>query len=178
MKGKFILEVAVESTVAARAAERGGADRIELCADLCAGGITPSLEILREARDAVAVPMHVMLRPRLGNFEYNSGEFAEMKASIALAREHKMDGVVLGILQSDKSVDVERTRELVELALPMQVTFHRAFDECRDLLNALEDVISTGVTRILTSGGECDVLEGIERLQTLLRAAGERIVVM
>jgi copper homeostasis protein len=178
MNGKFILEITVESTGAALAAERGGADRIELCADLRSGGLTPSRELMNEARTAVRLPIHVMIRPRAWNFVYNDEEFAEMKGTIALARELKMDGVVFGILRADNTIDSLRTRALVEFAKPLQVTFHRAFDKCNDLLAGLEDGIATGANRILTSGGAKDVVEGIEPLRTLLKRAGKRIVIM
>ncbi len=119
MNHKFILEISVESTGAALAAERGGADRIELCADLRNGGITPSSELMSEARTAVRLPIHAIIRPRAGNFVYTGEEFDEMKGSISLSRELKMDGVVFGILQKDNSIDVQRTKELVEFASPM-----------------------------------------------------------
>src|SRR5277367_6394161 len=127
MNGKFILEISVESEGAARAAERGGANRIELCADLRVGGLTPSREMMCEVRGTVRLPIHAMIRPRAGNFVYSDEEFAQMKDSIALAHELKMDGVVLGILREDRTIDAPRTRELVDLARPMEATFHRAF---------------------------------------------------
>jgi copper homeostasis protein len=178
MMGEFTLEIAVESTGAAIGAERGGADRIELCADLSAGGLSPSPEVMRETRNAVRVPIFAMIRPRDGNFVYTPEEFTQMRTSIGVARELKMDGVVLGILQGNKNIDVIRTKGLVDFASPMPVTFHRAFDECNDLTQGLEDVISTGATRILTSGGASDVLARIEVLQMLLQAARNRIVIM
>lgn len=178
MIGKFILEVGVESAGAAAAAERGGADRIELCADLHVGGLTPSREIMREARSAVRLPIHAMIRPRAGNFVYSDEEFAQMKASMVLARDLKMDGIVLGILQGNKTVDVSRTRELIDLASPMQATFHRAFDQCSDLSIVLEAVVKTGAKRILTSGGARNALEGAGKLHLLVKSAKNRIVIM
>ena len=178
MTHPVILEIAVESAGAAQAAERGGADRIELCADLGCGGLTPSAEIMRQARNAVKIPIYAMIRPRAGNFAYNGEEFSAMCRGVELAREMKMDGVVLGILREDCSVDVTRTRELVAQARPMKVTFHRAFDECGDLRRALDEVIETGADRILTSGGKLDVMAGQHTLRALVEAAGERIVIM
>jgi copper homeostasis protein len=178
MKRTFILEIAVESTSAALAAERGGADRIELCSELGVGGLTPSAEAMREARSAVRLPIHAMIRPSGGNFVYNSEEFSGMKASIELAREIGMDGVVLGVLRTNNTVDVQRTKELIDFARPMPVTFHRAFEECVDLPGALEDVIDCGATRILSSGGARNVPEGLVYLQALLRSAGDRIVII
>jgi copper homeostasis protein len=178
MKHKLILEITVESLAAAQAAERAGADRIELCAELDCGGLTPSPTLMRKARSAVQIPVFSMIRPRRGNFRYTDEEFCAMKEAIELARERKMDGVVFGILRNDGTVDVKRTRELVERARPMSVTFHRAFDECKDLMRALEEVIETGADRVLTSGGRPDVLRGAQILQTLVRTAGERITIV
>jgi copper homeostasis protein len=178
MTRKLTLEIAVESVAAAEAAERGGADRIELCADLVCGGLTPDALIMQETRASVKIPIHAMIRPRAGSFCYSDEEFFVMKKSTDVARELKMDGVVLGALRDDHSIDVERTIELVERARPMKVTFHRAFDECGDLLRGLEDVVRTGVDRILTSGGAPDAVVGRDTLHTLVKLAGRRIVIM
>jgi copper homeostasis protein len=178
MNDRITLEIAVESVAAAKAAERGGADRIELCSSLSCGGLTPSAESMQQARSSVNKPVFAMIRPRAGNFCYAQEEFRAMKLAIELAREMKMDGVVLGILCEDHSADVERTKELVNLARPMKVTFHRAFDQCRDMMRALENVIQTGVDRILTSGGKPDAVAGAHSLRELAAAAGERIVIM
>jgi copper homeostasis protein len=174
----FLLEIAVESVEAARAAERGGAHRIELCAHLNNGGTTPSMELQREVRAVLRIPIHVLIRPRDGNFVYSKSELESMKQQIEAAKQLGMNGVVLGVLSAIQSVDVEITRELVQHADPLPVTFHRAFDETSDLLQALEDVCSTGSTRILTSGGAKDAITGISTLRRLLAAAGDRIIVM
>ena len=160
------------------AAEHGGADRVELCEDLSAGGVTPRAELLRGVRSQVRVPVFSMIRPRGGNFVYSGAEFSEMRRSISDAKESGMDGVVLGILTEACRVDVARTRELVELAKPLPVTYHRAFDEAGDLHHALDDVIETGAKRILTSGGAKSALEGSAVLAKLIEAAGERIVIV
>ena len=178
MNEQITLEIAVESVAAAQAAERGGADRIELCTSLGCGGLTPSAESMELARSSVTKTIFAMIRPRAGDFCYLPEEFRTMQRGIELAREMKMDGVVLGVLREDLSVDVERTKELVNLARPMKVTFHRAFDECRDLMRALEKVIQTGADRLLTSGGKPDVVAGAESLRELVVAAVERIVIM
>ena len=178
MKNKTILEIAVESVAAAQAAERGGADRVELCAGLACGGLTPSAEMMRVALSALQIPIFAMIRPRAGNFVYTGEEFAAMQRSIELAREMRMDGVVLGILRDKNSVDVQRTKELVEQARPMKVTFHRAFDACDDLLRAMENVIAAGADRILTSGGEPEVVAGLSALRALVEAARDRVVIM
>lgn len=178
MARKYLLEISVETVERAVAAERGGADRIELCAELTVGGLTPSRELLRSVRENVRIPIFSMIRPRGGNFVYSADEFAEKKRAIAAAKEAGMDGVVLGILHADQNVDVERTRELVALARPLPVTFHRAFDACPDLCVALEDVIRTGAARILTSGGAASAWEGAETLAKLFAAAGNRVVIV
>jgi copper homeostasis protein len=174
----FLLEIAVESVEAARAAERGGAHRIELCAHLNNGGTTPSMELQREVRAVLRIPIHVLIRPRDGNFVYSKSELESMKQQIEAAKQLGMNGVVLGVLSANQSVDVEIMRELVQHADPLPVTFHRAFDETSDLLQALEDVCSTGSTRILTCGGAKDAITGISTLRRLLAAAGDRIIVM
>lgn len=178
MTPKCLLEISVESLEAAMAAERGGADRIELCGDLSVGGITPSTELLRAVRARVRIPIFSMVRPRAGDFVYSSAEFAEMKHSIATAKECGMDGVVIGVLTKDRRVDVARTRELVELAKPLPTTFHRAFDEAADLHQALDDVIATDAKRVLTSGGAKSALEGAAVLTELIEAAGEKIIIV
>lgn len=178
MNRKCLLEISVESLEAAMAAERGGADRIELCGNLSLGGITPGAELLRAVRAQLRIPIFPMVRPRAGDFVYSTAEFAEMKRSIAKAKESGADGVVLGILTSNRRVDVARTRELVQSAKPLPVTYHRAFDEAADLRQALEDVTASGAKRILTSGGTKSALEGAVVLADLILAAGERIIIV
>jgi copper homeostasis protein len=173
-----LLEIAVQSRDSAIAAERGGADRIELCANLKAGGTTPSLELMQQTRAALKIPIHVMIRPRPGNFFYTAAEFAEMKNHITAARSANMDGIVLGILKEDSTIDVERTKELVQLAQPLKVTFHRAFDVSPNPLQSLERVIATGADRILTSGGAPTAPEGASLLSKLNAAANRRIIIM
>jgi copper homeostasis protein len=178
MKLKCLLEISVESVKAAMAAERGGADRVELCGHLSVGGITPGVRFLRTARNQVHIPVFAMIRPRRGDFVYSDSEFATMKDDIDTAKRLGLNGVVLGILKQDRQVDVQRTRELVELARPLPVTFHRAFDESADLRQALEDVMRSGAKRILTSGGARSAPEGSAVLAELIEAAGERIVII
>lgn len=173
-----LLEICVESVEAALAAGRGGANRIELCAKLSVGGVTPSIEMMRTAREQIPLPIFAMIRPRAGNFVYTSSEFSEMKNSIAVAKASRMDGMVLGILNENRMVDVERTREVVRLAHPLQVTYHRAFDETADLYQALEDVIESGARCILTSGGKPSASEGGAIIKKLIIQAGNRIPVM
>jgi len=178
MNRKCLLEISVEALESALAAERGGADRIELCGDLSLGGVTPGADLMRTTRAQLRIPIFSMVRPRAGDFVYSSAEFAEMKRSVVGAKEAGIDGVVLGVLTKEDRVDVERTRELTELARPLPVTYHRAFDEIADLHQALEEVIQSGAKRILTSGGAKSALEGAATLADLIEAAGERIVIV
>jgi copper homeostasis protein len=178
MSGRVLVEISVESLERAVAAERGGASRIELCGSLDVGGVTPGADLMRAVRARVRVPIFAMVRPRGGDFVYSAGEFEEMRAAIEVAREAGMDGVVLGLLRDDRSVDVERTAELVRAAAPLPVTFHRAIDESANLFAGLEDVIVTGAVRVLTSGGADKAPEVVARIAELVRRARGRIVVM
>jgi copper homeostasis protein len=178
MNRRYMLEICVESVEAAMVAERGGADRIELCSDLHLGGLTPSPELMMGTRANVAIPIFAMIRPRVGNFMYSDQEFATMRTSMRLATEMQMDGFALGLLRANGRVDIERTKELIEVASPASVTFHRAFDECADLRGALEDVIETGAKRLLTSGGERTAGEALGMLGELVKKAGERLIVV
>lgn len=172
------IEVCVDSVASAIAAERGGANRIELCSNLHEGGTTPTAGTIAVVRSRISIPVHVMVRPRSGGFCYSNEEFEIMRREVAAAREFGADGVVLGILTPDGTVDIRRTRELVELARPLSVTFHRAFDFSDDLSHALENVISTGADRILTSGGKQTALEARTLLTNLLQAAKGRITIL
>jgi copper homeostasis protein len=173
-----LLEISIETLEAALAAQRGGANRVELCGNLSIGGITPSVELMRTLREQLRISVFTMIRPRGGDFVYSEAEFAEMRRSIGEAKRAGMDGVVLGILKNERHVDIGRTRELVEFARPLHVTFHRAFDDCADLREALEDVIQTGASRILTSGGAKSAPEGASMLAELVQLAGERVVIL
>jgi len=177
MQGRYILEISVESVDAALAAERGGAYRIEICASLDVGGVTPAGSLMMATRANVQLPIFAMIRPRAGDFVYSDEEFAAMKKSIKFAKQLQVDGVVLGILTADSRIDVARTRELVILAFPAPVTFHRAFDESADLHGSLEDVVKTGATRLLTSGGKRTAPEALDLLGDLVRI-DDRLVVM
>jgi copper homeostasis protein len=178
VKKKTLLEISVEALEAAVAAERGGADRIELCSDLAVGGLTPQTALLRAVRQRIQIPIFAMIRPRAGDFVYSPAEFAQMKKSLAEARDAGASGLVFGILNRDHTVDIDRTRELVELARPLPVTFHRAFDECSDLSQALDNVERLGASRILTSGGAASALGGATNIAMLVAAAGERVTIV
>jgi copper homeostasis protein len=178
MTNSFLLEITVESVEAAFAAECGGADRVELCADLPSGGLTPTFELMHNARAALRLPIFVMVRPRPGNFSYNDDELALMKSQIIQARKLGMNGIVLGILHENKTVDIARLKSLVESARPLPVTFHRAFDDTPDPYRALETVISAGAARILTAGGTLRAPDSLGILSGLVKSAGQRVVVM
>ena len=174
----ILLEVAVATLERSVAAERAGAHHLELCEQLEVGGVTPSLELVRRVRSSVQIPVHVLVRPRAGDFVYTSVEFSRMKQDIAALRNEGVQGIVTGILQPDGSVDVARTRELVDLALPLKVAFHRAFDKTSDLAKALEDVLLSGASQILTSGGAPDALQGASVLRKLTDQAGQRLTIL
>ncbi|HLZ11238.1 MAG TPA: copper homeostasis protein CutC [Candidatus Acidoferrum sp.] len=173
-----LLEISVESLSSAIAAERGGAHRIELCEYLAVGGVTPSADLMRKTRAAVKLPIFAMIRPRDENFVYSASELSQMRRDIELAKSCKMDGIVLGILHNDNTIDVEQTLALVKIASPLPVTFHRAFDETPHLHAALEAVIQTGATRILTSGGKRTAADGAAALADLVALAASRIIIL
>ncbi len=171
-------EVCVDSIAGVRAAYEGGAQRVELCADLLEGGTTPSLGALRLARAVKGIGLNAMIRPRGGDFLYDEDEFAAMEADIRAAKEAGADGVVLGILRADGTIDAERTAALIALARPMTVTFHRAFDMTPDAAEALETLVELGCERVLTSGQAPTALDGLPLIFELRRQADGRIIVM
>jgi copper homeostasis protein len=178
MPNQLTLEICVESVDHAIAAERGGADRVELCSDLPSGGITPSAPLMRAARQLVNIPVHVLIRPRAGDFLYSDQELATMRREIDAAKQFGMNGIVLGILSGDHRVDITRTKALVEAAHPLPVTFHRAFDATPNMEESLDAVLQTGASRVLTSGGELSAEQGLPALARLVQAAKGRISVM
>lgn len=172
-----ILEVCVDTLTGLEAATAGGADRIELCAALSTGGLTPSVGLMIEAARA-SVPVHALIRPRPGNFRYTETEIAVMKSDIAAARRAGVSGVVIGAATQQGRLDHVALAELIEAADGMDVTLHRVFDLIQEPLEALELAISLGFSRVLTSGGEPTVCAGLDRLVALNQAAAGRITVM
>jgi copper homeostasis protein len=178
MSERRVFEVCVDSVSSARAAEAGGADRIELCAALGEGGLTPTEGLMEVVRAQVRLPLAVMLRPRAGDFCYDDDEFEVLRRDLARLKRLGADLVVFGLLNPDGSVARERTAQLIAEARPLPVTFHRAFDVARDPREALETLIELGVERVLTSGQEKSVLEGLEIITDLIRQAGDRLIVV
>ncbi|WP_205943235.1 copper homeostasis protein CutC [Pedobacter frigoris] len=172
------MEVCANSVRSALAAQEGGAIRVELCDNLPEGGTTPSYSQIALAKKTLSIKIYPIIRPRGGDFLYSDLEFSIMKEDIKICKSLKCDGVVIGILRADGSVDKQRCAELIEMAKPMHVTFHRAFDMSNNLEQALEDIIELGCERILTSGGESSAHRGIEVLAKLSKLANGRIIIM
>lgn len=178
MSEPVTVEICADSVDSALAAQRGGAHRIELCSGLVEGGTTPSSGLISTVRSRVSIPICVMIRPRNGDFCYGTEDFEIMEQDVLNAKQLGVDGIVLGILKEDGRVDVERTRRLVQLARPLKATFHRAFDMSRDLSESLDALIAANVDRVLTSGGEQKVENGLSAVRSLVTKASGRISVM
>jgi len=178
MKNNVTIEVCLDSVDSAVAAQKGGAQRVELCDNLFEGGTTPSIGAVKMARKEISIGLNVIIRPRGGDFCYTPLEFEVMKEDVLACKAAGVDGVVIGCLNPDGTVDKEKTQELIALAQPMSVTFHRAFDMVTDPWVALEEIIEMGCDRILTSGLEATVPEGMEMLAKLVEKAGDRIIIM
>ncbi len=172
------IEICVEGIDGLVAAQEAGADRVELCASLVEGGLTPSLGVVRESLKVATIPFHVIVRPRGGDFLYSALEFATMLDDIRALRELNIAGVVIGCLTADGRIDETRMTSLVEAAGPMSVTCHRAFDMTRDIDEAVEALVRCGIDRVLTSGQRDTGLEGADNLRRTVAAANGRLVVM
>jgi copper homeostasis protein len=172
------IEICVDSVAGALAAQSGGADRVELCDNLMEGGTTPSAGCLKMARRHLKIGLQAMIRPRGGDFLYDDHEVEVMREDIRVAKELGADGVVFGCLTPEGEIDQALTRELAALARPLNVTFHRAFDMCRDPRKGLEELIVLGVDRVLTSGQEETCLEGLEVIRALQEQAAGRIIIL
>ena len=174
----YIIEIATTDFTTTKSAVEGGADRIELCAALTEGGTTASFGTIKKCREAFDTQIFPIIRTRSGDFLYSDGEFDIMLHEVKLCKELGCDGVVIGLLAQDGTIDLKRSSKLVELAYPLEVTFHRAFDRCKDPFEALEQLIEIGCQRILTSGQQPTAPQGINLIAELVKAAAERIVIM
>jgi copper homeostasis protein len=172
------VEICADSVSGALAAQRGGAHRVELCQGLIEGGTTPSVASIKIARRDLTIPLHVLLRPRGGDFLYTDAEMETICEDLAVAKDLGANGVVMGFLTASGDIDRDRTAEMLKLARPMSVTFHRAFDMCREPAAALQELLSLGVNRLLTSGQESTCLDGIGLIAQLQKLAAGRIIVM
>jgi copper homeostasis protein len=178
MGNKIILEVAVFSIEAALSAIKAGADRIEFCENPNEGGTTPSYGSLKTLIGLTKVPIYPIIRPRGGDFLYTNAEYECIKADLLMAKELGFPGAVIGLLNTDGTINKTRTKELVQLAFPMQITFHRAFDRCNDPIKGLEDIIETGCKRILTSGQVPNVGDALPLVKLLVEKAAGRIIIL
>ena len=174
----MIIEVCAESYEYALKAEKAGANRIELCKDLHLDGLTPDYESAKKTIDSLNIPVFILIRPREGDFIYSNEEFELMKRDIIKFKEMGCKGIVSGVLNDDNSVDVKRTKDLIELSRPLEFTFHRAFDIVSDPLKEIEILIRLGVDRILTSGQKNKATEGLYLLEKLNNISKKRIVIM
>lgn len=174
----IIIEVCTYTLESALIAEKGGADRIELCENFSEGGTTPSYGNIKLAKKCLNIPVNVMIRPRGGDFLYSQLEFEVMKQDIEYCKEVGVNGVVFGILKEDGNVDEKRCKELIELAKPLSVTFHRAFDMVHEPFYTLDILIDCGFERILTSGLEVNALKGVHLLAKLVEKAKDKIIIM
>jgi len=175
---KYLIEIATSDFLTTKSAVEGGADRIELCANLAEGGTTPSYAHIKKCREAFDIALFPIIRPRGGDFLYTKDEFEIMKNDIRLCKELGCEGLVIGLLNMDGTIDMTRTSELIELAYPLEVTFHRAFDRCKDPFTALEELIEIGCQRILTSGQKPTVSEGVDLIAELNKKADDRIIIL
>jgi len=174
----MLVEACVDSVESAIAAERGGAGRLELCDDLHDGGTTPSAGMIAAVKEAVAMPVFVIVRPRGGGFVYSDAELDVMRRDIEAAARLGANGILLGVLTRQAEIDAERTRRLLGVAPALEVTFHRAFDLVRDRYVALEALVSLGIRRVLTSGGAAAALEGADAIARLVGQSSGRLAVM
>lgn len=174
----MLLEICASSFQSALNAQQAGAHRIELCTELGVGGLTPSYGLLRRVMAELTIPVHVLIRPRSGDFTYSMEELKIMKENIQLSKELGCAGVVIGLLKKDLTIDLEKTKELVDLARPLSVTFHRAFDWTMDPFLALDKLAEIGVDRILSSGQAASAPAGIELLKKLQTQANHRLEIL
>lgn len=172
------LEVCVDSLESALAAQSGGADRIELCSNLSIGGTTPTMGLIEIVRKNIDIDVYVMIRPRGGDFCYSDYEYMVMKKDIDYVKKLGVNGIVTGILTPHGEVDIKRMEEIVKLAHPLKVTFHRAIDRSNDIFKAVEILIQLGIGRVLTSGGKQFAIDGVEVIKELIEKYGKQIKIM
>src|SRR5438270_12143233 len=177
-EGAMQLEICLDSVESARNAERGGADRVELCAGLPEGGTTPSAGMIAAVRKQISIGLQVMIRPRGGDFCYSAEEFGIMQRDVLIAKQLGAGGVVFGVLDLEGNLDQARMRQLIELARPLKITCHRAFDMAFDFARALNDLMELGVDRVLTSGGQQSAIDAMPTLKQIAQQARGRISVM
>lgn len=174
----YKLEICAGTINSALIAEANGADRIELCDNLAEGGTTPSYGMIVRCKSQLKIPFFPIIRPRGGNFVYTNDEFQIMRQDVLCCREMGCEGIVIGMLNKDSTIDMERCAELISLSGEMEITFHRAFDRCTSLERSLEDLVELGCSRVLTSGGKEFAPDATEKLKSLVRQAGFRIQIM
>ncbi|GEL11299.1 copper homeostasis protein [Flavobacterium glycines] len=173
----MLLEICASSYQSAINAQNAGANRIELCSELALGGITPSYGLIKKVIENLSIPVHVLIRPRSGNFTYSEEEFEIIKTDIKLCKKLGCQGIVSGVLKADNTIDVIRTQELIELSKPLSFTFHRAFDWIENSSDAVEQLIAIGANRILTSGKKSSAQEGIVLLKELEIKAQNKLLI-
>jgi len=172
------LEICANSYQSAFNAQNSGADRIELCSELSVGGVTPSYAVLKKVSKEINIPVHVLIRPRSGDFYYSEPEFEVMKEDIQMCIKLGFNGIVSGVLNPDNTIDIKRTKELIEISKPLSFTFHRAFDCALNPKKALEELIDLEVHRILTSGQKEKAIDGIALLKELKIMAQNKLIIL
>lgn len=172
------VEICANSYESAINAEKAGADRIELCTELAVGGITPSYGLIKKVIEDVSIPVNVLIRPRSGDFSYSDAEFDIMKQDILFCKEQGCNGIVSGVLKIDSTIDVPRTKELIEFSNSLSFTFHRAFDWVDSPQKAVETLVKLGIQRVLTSGQEISAISGIRLLKKLHQQCGDRLIIL
>ncbi len=178
MKKTPELEICCNNWLSAKTADEAGADRIEICSGLGEGGVSPSPGFILQCVHTLSLKTHVLIRPRSGDFLYNSEEIEIMKKDLQFCKDNGVDGVVFGFLLPNGSIDIELTKEFIELAHPMKTTFHRAFDMCKDPLKAMEDLISLEIDYLLTSGQQATAIKGGKLINQLVQKSKRKPIIM
>ena len=172
------VEICANSYESAINAEKAGADRIELCTELAVGGITPSYGLINKVIEDISIQVNVLIRPRSGDFSYSDAEFDIMKRDILFCKEQGCNSIVSGVLKNDNTIDIPRTKELIEFAKPLSFTFHRAFDWVENPRKSIEKLIELGVQRVLTSGQEISAVSGLKLLKIMHQQCGDRLIIL